>query len=205
MLLVRGLIAKGRALLWATGGTPGGWGCQVLQTPFLASCPANLLRVQEFFISSVALSVQHRPPRLSAHLLSHLLVFCRVLVATLHPRRCGAFGVSLALPQAVGVQLLLPSAESRPCTSPCRASPLRRRPSCQSLSMSLYFFRRMETWSLNRTGSSLIWECTSGMPPNQLANLFMQVCRWAKWSGSAQRDAREDWWEQRKEEFQINV
>lgn len=173
-----------------------------MQTPFLSSCPANLLREQEFFISSVALSVQHRSTRLSAHLLSRLLVFSRVLVATLHPHRCG---VSLAPPQAVGVQLLLPSAESQSCTSPCRVSPLRRCPSCQSLSMSLYFLRRMETWSLNRTGSSLIWECTSGMPPNQLANLFMQVCRWAKWSGSAQRDAREDWWERRREEFQINV
>lgn len=95
MLLVRGLIAKGRPLLWATGGTQGGWGCQVLQTPFLSSCPANLLREQEFFISSVALSVQHRSTCLSAHLLSHLLVFSRVLVATLHPRRCG---VSLAPP-----------------------------------------------------------------------------------------------------------
>lgn len=29
------------------------------------------------------------------------------------------------------------------------------------------------------------------MLPNQLANLFMQVWRWAKWSGSAQRDARD--------------
>lgn len=82
-----------------------------------------------------------------------------------------------AAPQAVGVQLLLPSTESLSCASPCTASPLRRRPSCQSLSMSLYFLRRMETWSLKRTGSNLIWECTSGMPPNQLANLFMQVCR----------------------------
>lgn len=60
-----------------------------------------------------------------------------------------------------------------------------------SLSMSLYFFRSMDTWSLNRTGSSLIWEWTRGMVPNQLANLFMQVWRCAKWSGSAQRDARE--------------
>lgn len=60
-----------------------------------------------------------------------------------------------------------------------------------SLSMSLYFFLNMDTWSLNRTGSSLIWEWTRGMVPNQLANLFMQVWRWAKWSGSAQRDARE--------------
>lgn len=51
----------------------------------------------------------------------------------------------------------------------------RGRQSCQSLSISLYFLRRMETWSLNSTGSSLIWECTRGMPPNQLANLFMQV------------------------------
>lgn len=85
--------------------------------------------------------------------------------------------VALAAPQAVGVQLLPPSTESLSCASPCTASPLRRRPSCQSLSMSLYFLRRMETWSLNRTGSNLIWECTSGMPPNQLANLFMQVCR----------------------------
>lgn len=62
-----------------------------------------------------------------------------------------------------------------------------------SLSMSLYFFRSMDTWSLKRTGSSLIWEWTRGMVPNQLANLFMQVWRWAKWSGSAQRDARELW------------
>lgn len=62
-----------------------------------------------------------------------------------------------------------------------------------SLSMSLYFFLSMDTWSLNRTGSSLIWEWTRGMVPNQLANLFMQVWRWAKWSGSAQRDARELW------------
>lgn len=66
-------------------------------------------------------------------------------------------------------------------------------PEGYSLSMSLYFFRSIDTWSLNRTGSSLIWECTRGMVPNQLANLFMQVCRWAKWSGSAQRDARELW------------
>lgn len=62
-----------------------------------------------------------------------------------------------------------------------------------SLSMSLYFFRRMETWSLNKTGSILIWECISGMVPNQFANLFMHVWRWAKWSGSAHRDARELW------------
>lgn len=62
-----------------------------------------------------------------------------------------------------------------------------------SLSMSLYFFLSMDTWSLKRTGSSLIWEWTRGMLPNQLANLFMQVWRWAKWSGSAQRDARELW------------
>lgn len=62
-----------------------------------------------------------------------------------------------------------------------------------SLSMSLYFFLSMDTWSLNRTGSSLIWEWTRGMVPNQLANLFMQVWRWAKWSGSAQRDPREPW------------
>lgn len=62
-----------------------------------------------------------------------------------------------------------------------------------SLSMSLYFFLSMDTWSLNRTGSSLICEWTRGMLPNQLANLFMQVWRWAKWSGSAQRDARELW------------
>ncbi len=61
----------------------------------------------------------------------------------------------------------------------------------QSLSMSLYFLRSIDTWSLNRTGSSLICEWTRGMVPNQLANLFMHVCRWAKWSGSAQRDARD--------------
>lgn len=67
-----------------------------------------------------------------------------------------------------------------------------------SLSMSLYFFLSMDTWSLNRTGSSLICEWTSGMVPNQLANLFMQVWRWAKWSGSAQRDARELWEKMRK-------
>lgn len=66
-------------------------------------------------------------------------------------------------------------------------------PKGYSLSMSLYFFLSMDTWSLNRTGSSLIWEWTRGMVPNQLANLFMQVWRWAKWSGSAQRDARELW------------
>lgn len=66
-------------------------------------------------------------------------------------------------------------------------------PEGYSLSMSLYFFLSMDTWSLKRTGSSLIWEWTSGMLPNQLANLFMQVWRWAKWSGSAQRDARELW------------
>lgn len=66
-------------------------------------------------------------------------------------------------------------------------------PEGYSLSMSLYFFLSIDTWSLNRTGSSLIWECTRGMVPNQLANLFMQVWRWAKWSGSAQRDARELW------------
>lgn len=58
----------------------------------------------------------------------------------------------------------------------------------QSLSMSLYFFLRMETWSLNSTGSSLIWECTKGMKPNHWLKVFMQVCRWAKWSGSAQRE-----------------
>lgn len=57
-----------------------------------------------------------------------------------------------------------------------------------SLSMSLYFFLRMETWSLNNTGSSLIWECTRGMRPSQRLKAFMQVCRWAKWSGSAHRD-----------------
>lgn len=44
-----------------------------------------------------------------------------------------------------------------------------------SLSMSLYFFLSMDTWSLKRTGSSLICEWTSGIVPNQLANLFMQV------------------------------
>lgn len=75
-----------------------------------------------------------------------------------------------------------------------------------SLSMSLYFFLSMDTWSLKRTGSSLICEWTRGMLPNQLANLFMQVWRWAKWSGSAQRDARELWgwggggWMQREKE-----
>lgn len=90
---------------------------------------------------------------------------------------------------------LLISTES---LSPCVGSPPRGRRSCQSLSMSLYFLRRIETWSLNRTGSSLIWEWTSGMAPNQLANLFMQVCRWAKWSGSAQREALEDWREWRR-------
>lgn len=36
-----------------------------------------------------------------------------------------------------------------------------------SFSMSLYFFLRMETWSLNSTGSSLIWECSRGMKPSQ--------------------------------------
>lgn len=83
-------------------------------------------------------------------------------------------------------------AESGSGASPRVASTPGGRRSCQSLSMSLYFLRRMETWSLKSTGSSLIWEWTSGMAPNQLANLFMQVCRWAKWSGSAQREARED-------------
>lgn len=57
-----------------------------------------------------------------------------------------------------------------------------------NLSMSLYFFLRMETWSLNNTGSNLIWECTKGMKPSQWLKAFMQLCRWAKWSGSAQRD-----------------
>lgn len=84
------------------------------------------------------------------------------------------------------------AADSHSRASPSVASTPGGRRSCQSLSMSLYFLRRMETWSLKRTGSSLIWEWTSGMAPNQLANLFMQVCRWAKWSGSAQREARED-------------
>lgn len=60
--------------------------------------------------------------------------------------------------------------------------------------MSLYFLRSIDTWSLNKMGSSLIWEWTRGMLPNQLANLFMQVCRWAKWSGSAQREARDVCW-----------
>lgn len=108
--------------------------------------------------------------------------------------------VSLPVPvhPSVVLLLLLLSAESLPSASPCVGSPPRGRRSCQSLSMSLYFLRRMETWSLNRTGSSLIWEWTSGMAPNQLANLFMQVCRWAKWSGSAQREALEDWWEWRR-------
>ena len=59
--------------------------------------------------------------------------------------------------------------------------------------MSLYFFLRMETWSLKSTGSSLIWECTSGMNPSQRLKTFMQVCRWAKWSGSAHRDTLELW------------
>lgn len=54
-----------------------------------------------------------------------------------------------------------------------------------SFSMSLYFFRRMDTWSLNSTGSSLIWEWTRGMYPSQRLKTFMHVCRWAKWSGSA--------------------
>ena len=49
----------------------------------------------------------------------------------------------------------------------------------------------MDTWSLNNTGSRRTLECTRGMLPNQLANLFMQLCRWAKWSGSAHRDALE--------------
>lgn len=105
---------------------------------------------------------------------------------------------SLPVHPAVGLLPLRPSTESLSRTSPCVASTPRGRRSCQSLSMSLYFLRRMETWSLNRTGSSLIWEWTSGMPPNQLANLFMQVCRWAKWSGSAQREAREDWGKRRR-------
>lgn len=68
-----------------------------------------------------------------------------------------------------------------------------------SLSMSRYFLRSMDTWSLNSTGSNLIWEWTRGMVPNQLANLFMQVWRWAKWSGSAQREARELWSENETE------
>lgn len=139
--------------------------------------PAVLVGELEFSVSSV----QHRSTRLSVFLVSACFL--------LRPPGGGGGGscwplswvegrgVSLAAPQAVGVQLLLPSTESLSCASPCTASPLRRRPSCQSLSMSLYFLRRMDTWSLNRTGSSLIWECTSGMPPNQLANLFMQVCR----------------------------
>ncbi|TNN63046.1 hypothetical protein EYF80_026774 [Liparis tanakae] len=46
----------------------------------------------------------------------------------------------------------------------------------------------METWSLNNTGSSLIWECTRGMKPSQRLKAFMQLCRWAKWSGSAHRE-----------------
>lgn len=58
-----------------------------------------------------------------------------------------------------------------------------------SFSMSLYFFRRMDTWSLNSTGSSLIWEWTRGMYPSQWLKTFMHVCRWAKWSGSAHLDA----------------
>lgn len=33
----------------------------------------------------------------------------------------------------------------------------------QGRSRSLYFLRRMETWSLKSTGSSRTWECTSGM------------------------------------------
>lgn len=65
--------------------------------------------------------------------------------------------------------------------------------SCHSFSMSLYFFLRMETWSLNSTGSSLIRECSSGMKPSQRLKTFMQVCRWAKWSGSAHRDTLELW------------
>ena len=72
-----------------------------------------------------------------------------------------------------GALILRLSTESLPSPRPsCRG-----RQSCQRRSMSLYFLRRMETWSLNRSGSSLIWEWTSGMPPNQLANLFMHVCR----------------------------
>ncbi|KAG7263199.1 hypothetical protein CRUP_020503, partial [Coryphaenoides rupestris] len=46
----------------------------------------------------------------------------------------------------------------------------------------------MDTWSRNSTGSSLIWEWTSGMKPSQPLKAFMQVCRWAKWSGSAHRE-----------------
>lgn len=112
----------------------------------------------------------------TARHVSQFINSCDSLVSARRPRPCGG-AVPLAVLRAVGVQLLLPSTESLSCASPCTASPLRRRPPCQSLSMSRYFLRRMETWSLNRTGSSLIWECTSGMPPNQLANLFMQVCR----------------------------
>lgn len=72
-----------------------------------------------------------------------------------------------------------------------------------SLSMSLYFLRKMETWSLNRTGSKRSWEWMSGMKPNQAAKEFMQDCRWAKWSGSAQRDDFEPWKRERKRETKL--
>lgn len=62
-----------------------------------------------------------------------------------------------------------------------------------NLSMSLYFLRRIETWSLKRTGSRRNWEWRRGMKPNQLVKEFMQDWRCAKWSGSAHRDALEPW------------
>lgn len=54
---------------------------------------------------------------------------------------------------AVGGTVWLPHGE-------CSSAP-QQRP--QSRSMSRYFFLRMETWSLKRTGSSLICEWISGI------------------------------------------
>ena len=70
----------------------------------------------------------------------------------------------------------------------------------QSLSMSRYFFLRMDTWSLKSRGSSLSWEWSRGMNPNQALNDVIQVWRWAKWSGSAQRDTFEPCSGNRKQE-----
>ena len=47
-------------------------------------------------------------------------------------------------------------------------------------SIFLYFFRRFDTLSLNRTGSNLRLLFSNGMFPNPEKKIFMQVCFWEK-------------------------
>ena len=62
-----------------------------------------------------------------------------------------------------------------------------------SRSMSRYFFRKTDTWSLKSSGSRRVREWRSGMKPKVDAKASVQLCRCAKCPGSAQRDIRVPW------------